>query len=85
MRILFSVFLVLFAQTPACKEPPTGPCAEEYEHLIKLADRRKNLNLKARYIQACIKAWDQGKHQCIMDATKASQALECRPEKVHPG
>jgi hypothetical protein len=85
MRILFFVLFVLFALTSACKEPPTRPCGLEYEHLIKLGDRRKNLNLKARYINACVNAWDEGKHRCIMDATKASKALECRPEKVHPG
>ena len=85
MRILFSSLLVFFALTSACKEPPTRPCALEYEHLIQLADRRKNLNLKARYIKACVAAWDDAKHQCIMTSTKASKALECRPAKVHPG
>lgn len=69
----------------ACDPEPGPLCAEAYDHLIGIAKRPDRPEPRDRFVSACIDAFDEGRHRCIMGATTAEDALACRPRKVRPG
>jgi hypothetical protein len=68
-----------------CEKDPVEPCQLAYNRLIRLAKHRGDEEQRARFVQACIQAWDAGRHGCLMKAKNPSEALACRPTKVRPG
>ena len=83
MRFLAMVAVVAFLT--ACDSDRSVPCGQAYDHLIEIAEQRPDEGLRGRFIAACIAAWDDGRHECLMRATTVEEALECRPTKVKPG
>ncbi len=81
---LFLVLTMLLSSL-GCSKPPIEPCVAEYHHLRKLAQRKQNKGVRQRFVTACVAAWDVERHRCIMAASNVTQALACRPGKIHPG
>lgn len=68
-----------------CDPDHSVPCGQAYDHLIEVAQRRPNPELKTRFVDACKGVWDEARHSCLMEAQTVEEALACRPKKVRPG
>jgi hypothetical protein len=80
-----SVFLLVLLPTFwACSPSREEPCSAAYEHLLKISEQERDSNVRERFISACLDAWDQERHQCIMEATTSKAAMACDPGRVPP-
>ncbi len=84
MRKLVSL-LVCLSLIAACDPDPAPQCEEAYIHLIQLAKRPANPEQRARFLSACLDAYDEARHRCLVEAKTVDEALACRPAKVRPG
>ena len=85
MRACWLTGLVFFLLIAACDPDPAPKCDEAYNHLITLAKRAPDLEQRQRFMTACIQAFDEGRHTCLLEATSIDEAVTCRPTKVRPG
>ena len=69
----------------ACDADPLPPCAAAYEHLVTLARRNPEPEGEARFVEACVAAWDPKRVDCLTAARTVSDALQCKPIKKRPG
>ena len=76
--------MVSLSLIAACDPDPAPKCEEAYNHLIALAKRPPNPEQRARFLSACMDAYDEARHQCLIGATSIEQALACRPSGVRP-
>ncbi|MEZ4264831.1 MAG: hypothetical protein R3F39_00520 [Myxococcota bacterium] len=83
MRVLLTAILLACpALAPAgCRSDPAARCAEAYDHMITLAKRPPAAEARDPFIEACVTAWDVQRHDCLMAATDADQALDCRGQR----
>ena len=85
MRVCWLTGLVFFLLIAACDPDPAPKCEEAYNHLIALAKRAPQAEQHQRFITACLDAFDEGRHACLLEAKSITEALACRPTKVRPG
>ena len=77
--------LMLISLVAACDPDPAPQCEEAYNHLIGLAKRPVEAEQKQRFLQACHEAFDEARHQCLLNSKSIEAAMACRPGKVRPG
>ncbi len=65
-----------------CANDPAARCGEAYDHMITLAKRPPSPEARAPFVDACIAAWDPQRHDCLMAATSADEALDCRSQRA---
>jgi hypothetical protein len=85
MRVLHTLVIPLCAllALAGCAADPAARCGEAYDHMITLAKRPPSPAARDPFIDACVLAWDAQRHECLMAATSADQALDCRSQRAN--
>jgi len=68
-----------------CGDDPEVACGGAYEHLLTIGQRTHDAGLRARFVKACVEAWDERKIACIQRAETPEEALACKWYKKRPG
>jgi len=85
MRMTIAGFVLAVLSAGGCAEDTRVPCAEAYDHLAEIAERRPDVDQKRRFVEACVAAWDETRVRCLIEAETPDVALQCRPRRVRPG
>ncbi|MCB9729109.1 MAG: hypothetical protein H6744_06735 [Deltaproteobacteria bacterium] len=85
MRLPLATIALLSALLPvsACKRDPEPGCAEAYDHMIALAKHEPEPDQREAFMRACVDAWDEERHDCLMAATTPDEALACRSQRAN--
>lgn len=77
--------LVIALALAACGRDPHPACTEAYHHLTMLAKRNADPDGEAKFVSACVDAWDPKRVACLGSAVSVGAALACKPVKKRPG
>ena len=77
--------IVLLAGAAGCAKPTAKLCAAAHDHLAELSHRRPDPDLRKRFVDACVDAWDEARHACLMAAETPEEALRCELGRPRPG
>lgn len=69
----------------ACDPDPRAPCLATYQHLTALAKSNPEPEGEARFVEACVAAYDPKRLECLRGARSVGDALGCKPVKKRPG
>ena len=68
-----------------CDPDRTQPCAQLYDQLVEIANRRPDVGLKKDFVRLCVETWDPQRSACLERAKTPKEAVKCRPKSVKPG